>query len=656
MARLRSPGFHPRRPSSFFRYVVVAALVIFAFYSLSRKSHGASQSPLSHDTSGSNQLATDQSVLNQPPKSGHTDPNARPEHPPAKDESGGKGSHPIDQLINNAEQTFSELVAKESKTLEEAAQAYRQRRGRHPPPGFDEWFKFAQENDAVIVEDFFDQVYHDLAPFWGVPPDIIRKESWSFEMKIHVRDQVTNTTSDWFWTLIWKDMIDSIVHLLPDMDIALNAMDEPRLVVPWEDINSYMETASSTFGLPAPKDVKSVFQKLPRPGTGDKTTKIPAKHWEEEKPYWPIVRRGCPPDSRARTAAMQSNFDHQPTIESTNAQDHMYKGYVSNSSLATDLCHQPDLQGLEGIIINPISVASTKVLFPIFGGSKLGVNNEILLPAPIYWNEEERFTGGTNRGGPWKKKGDKAVWRGVATGGQNMPENWRGFHRHRFMAMNNSTKLALVESGKGRLENFAMPEEEYHVSAHAEGRMSEWVSEWSDMGFIELMCASQTDDGTCWYTDLYFHPVEGLKMKEQFRYKYVPDIDGNSFSGRYLGFLRSTSLPIKATLFREWHDSRLVAWKHFVPMDSRFGDFYGIMEYFLGYKGQNGHDAAAEKMAMDGKAWAERVLRKEDMQIYVLRLLLEYARVLDDNREMLGWVDDAIKDPSIMDTWQSFRN
>jgi hypothetical protein len=34
------------------------------------------------------------------------------------------------------------------------------------------------------------------------------------------------------------------------------------------------------------------------------------------------------------------------------------------------------------------------------------------------------------------------------------------------------------------------------------------------------------------------------------------------------------------------------------------------------------------------------VLRKEDMLVYVLRLLLEYARVVDERREVMGWVGD----------------
>ena len=46
----------------------------------------------------------------------------------------------------------------------------------------------------------------------------------------------------------------------------------------------------------------------------------------------------------------------------------------------------------------------------------------------------------------------------------------------------------------------------------------------------------------------------------------------------------------------------------------------------------------AKNIAMSGHDWAQRVLRKEDMQVYVYRLLLEYARLVDDNREQLAYL------------------
>lgn len=341
---------------------------------------------------------------------------------------------------------------------------------------------------------------------------------------------------------------------------------------------------------------------------------------------------------------MQETFDITPSFEPSWATPHTYQGYVSNSTLSSEFCHQPDLQGLEGIFIQPLTTSATKVLFPMFGGSKLATNNEILLPAPMYWNEEERFTGGDDHGPEWEAKECDVVWRGVATGGHNNETTWRGFQRHRFAAMTNGTKLARAEEESESPVNFELPRSTYDLMAVKEKRLGEWVGQWADVGLTDLMCDEKVkQEGSCPYTDPYFELTSGLSMADQFRCRYLPDIDGNSFSGRYLGFLRSTSLPIKSTLWREWHDSRLLAWKHFVPMDNRFGDFYGIMEYFLGYGNTlKGHDEEAKKIAMNGKAWAEKVLRKEDMQIYTLRLLLEYARLSSEDRDNMGWVEDLL--------------
>ncbi|KAI1763227.1 glycosyltransferase family 90 protein [Hypoxylon sp. FL1150] len=666
---MRSPAFPPRRPSHLVRYIFPALLLLSLFYYLSNKPRD-SQVPSTylsngHDSSISSSSSYKQGapdVANQPAKNpsqaqnpvhATTEDDVKPIHeskPVQPSPPKPATPHPIDDLIKVASRDFEDLLAKESKTLAEAAQAYRKRRGRHPPPGFDKWFEFAKENNAIIVEDFFDQAYHDLNPFWGLDPAMIRNEALNYEMVINIRNGSASAESDWFWTQIWLNMIQTVEHLLPDMDIALNAMDEPRLVVPWEDIIAYMKKEKKSRILTPVKEVVKEFGKLAplvKHDDDDKSVTTIDKDWEDTDPYWVIARRGCAPDSPARKQALLTSFDNKPTFSPSWATPHQYQGYVSNSSLSAEFCHQPDLQGLEGIFIEPLTTSATKVLFPMFGGSKLATNNEILLPAPMYWNEEERFTGGDDHGPSWENKIGPLIWRGVATGGRNNESNWKGFQRHRFVAMNNGTKLTRAEEGVEQPINFELPGATYNLAAQKDKRLGPWVSQWSDVGFTDLFCdpkvEPEQEDGRCVYTDSYYETVPGQKLAVQFYYKYLPDIDGNSFSGRYLGFLRSTSLPIKSTLWREWHDSRLVAWKHFVPMDNRFQDYYGIMEYFLGYEDTvPAHDDVAEKIAMDGKAWAEKVLRKEDMQIYVLRLLLEYARLSDDRRESMGWVEDLL--------------
>ncbi|KAK4124102.1 glycosyltransferase family 90 protein [Parathielavia appendiculata] len=615
----------PRRPSSVLRYLIPALLLTVTFYILDEPTYLSQLGPLLFSAAWSRRYGTHE--------------------------------HPIDRLIKAAEIDFANKIAKATHTLPDTAAAYRKRRGRHPPPGFDKWYEFAaQENNAIIVEEFWDQIYHDLEPFWAVDPAKIRRDARQFEMRIEIRDHKASTGSDWFWTQIWLEMIRSIEHFLPDMELALNAMDEPRMVVPWEDIGKKMKKAAKTRGMVDPKRALSEFGKL-SPRKNDLLDEGNSPEWEHEKHYWLIARRGCAPDSPARQAPVITGFDRTPSMASSFDLAHMDDGYVVNYTLGTDFCHQADLQALEGIFVEPLSVSATKSLLPLFGGSKLAVNNDILLPAPMYWNEEDRFTGAEGASISWSSKSPTAIWRGVATGGLNRLTNWRSFQRHRFVAMNNASQLQLASSSSPPL-NFALPDKRYALSAQSDGSndydLAAWIASTTNISFTDLFCsrpdsdssnpASEEQEDECHYVTPYFSTTPPLPMSSQFTHKYLPDIDGNSFSGRYLGFLRSTSLPIKATLWREWHDARLVAWKHFVPMDSRFGDWWAILEYFVGNEktGVRGRDEVAEKIAMDGREWAGRVLRREDMLVYLLRLLLEYARVADDGRAVMGWVGDLM--------------
>lgn len=564
-----------------------------------------------------------------------------------------KNSHPIDTLIFDSQHKFTELVSKQTKTLEEAAQAYRKRRGRHPPPGFDKWFEHAQSHNALLVEDFFDQIYHDLGPFWGVDSIDMRRGALRHDMRIKVEKGVASSGSGFFWTEAWLAMIKKIEHLLPDMEIALNAMDEPRMIAPYEDIEKFMAKAAKTAKLVDPRKVITEFGPLPDAASDGEGT-APKFVGKETNPFWNLARRGCPPKSLARTTPVMSDWDHTPVFNTSLAKPHTHQGFVSNSTLSSDICHQPDLQGLVGVFVEPLSTSTTDTLYPLFGGSKLAVNNEILIPAAMYYKAEERFTGGGATGAEWAAKENKVVWRGVATGGRNRNTTWKAYQRHRFVAMSNGTKLTRAETGLEDLENCVMPEPSYKLPAQQDHKLGDWVGGWTDVGLTDIHCFPAQEDLKCEYNNHAFEKVDPVDLRKQFDCKYLPDIDGNSYSGRYLSFLQSSSLPIKSTVWREWHDSRLVAWKHFVPMDNRFTDYYGIMDYFIGYNGQGGHDAAAEKIAAEGKEWAEKVLRKEDMEIYVARALMEYGRLIDDRRESLGWVADVINKPTLMSKWKQW--
>ena len=75
--------------------------------------------------------------------------------------------HHILTLIKRAESQWNRKVARQSKTLVEAAAEYRRRYTRNPPIGFDKWWLYAQANKIVLVDEY-DQIHKDMEPFWAL--------------------------------------------------------------------------------------------------------------------------------------------------------------------------------------------------------------------------------------------------------------------------------------------------------------------------------------------------------------------------------------------------------------------------------------------------------------------------------------------------------
>ena len=167
-------------------------------------------------------------------------------------------SHPIIDLLRKAETAFDDLLGEETSDLSSAAAAYRERRGRHPPPGFDRWHRYAVKNKAVMIEELWDQIYHDLNPFWALDQKQIRLDGRGQKAVIRIRDGDVSSESDFFWVRIWMGLFETISDGLPNMDVAINTMDEPRMLIPWEDMAGYVEKEQKERKL-LPED--SVIQK-----------------------------------------------------------------------------------------------------------------------------------------------------------------------------------------------------------------------------------------------------------------------------------------------------------------------------------------------------------------------------------------------------------
>lgn len=603
--------------------------------------------------------------------------------------------HPIDDLVAQADSQHNDFLAKRSYTVNEAAAAYRERRGRHPPPSFDKWFSWAADRKTVVVEDFFDQIYSDLDPFWGVSAQEMREfpRSWNYVLSIRNgtmrrwNDEPPNIAP---WMDMWEHGFSSLpLHDLPDVDLAFNGEDEPKLFVPWEIRNqARLEGAKSKHtdkirnGRPVQEEFGSLHaMNLDRPAPEFRT----AFEWMDiryQDPLWLAARETCPPDSPARIADAYEDYTKAPVFTDPTSVDWMTSGYVSNWTQAKSSCANPGFRNIHGSFIamqseamdNPRSgqKAVVQKLVPLLSGCKIhDVNSEILIPPAVQWPNKadaegaESFNFNERNRQAWEDKQDAVFWRGSASGGINTADDWTRFQRHRFIAMQNGTLVAAhqavshltppahVPGGRPMLpHNFPLPDRRvYPLAALSEGRaaaraLGNWVSDITDAAFIHLRCYPpiswfEGNGATCAYSGPYYNVKPIIPGAEAFKYKYQPDLDGASYSGRYRAILQSNSLPMKATIYDEWHDSRLVPWKHFVPMDVSNVDWWGLLEYFFGFKEKRAaHDDVARKISLDGSEWARTVLRTDDMLVYMYRLILEMARLMDEQREHIGFIED----------------
>ena len=84
--------------------------------------------------------------------------------------------HPIPKLMEDAEVEFKRKLSSQSKTLKAAVTEYKRRYKRDPPKGFDEWFKFVQQSDVKMIDEY-DGLVQDLEPFWELSGEEIRRRS-----------------------------------------------------------------------------------------------------------------------------------------------------------------------------------------------------------------------------------------------------------------------------------------------------------------------------------------------------------------------------------------------------------------------------------------------------------------------------------------------
>jgi hypothetical protein len=557
--------------------------------------------------------------------------------------------HPAAQLIESAEKDFRDLLNRQSKTLGEAVLEYRRRNGIVPPPHFDKWYEFATRNGVVLIDEF-DTITESLLPYWSLKPSTIRSRirnalgnEDSALIAILIRDgSIVKAEGEPEWQRnATAGMLEKFVQYLPDMDLGFNIHDEPRVVVPNDHLSAMVAKAQEVLSTLAMKD-------LPRNSFSPRPSDVNNGHRIEEVSYsrfnrfahqqtWTHSRLSCPAHSQA-----QQFEDQVPDNLTAYAAGPL--NYVLNQSAFTDICNSPSFSGSYGFFERPNSFSIVHELTPIFSQSKISSFQDILYPSPWYWFGKVGYDDWHDT--TWENKTNSLYWRGSTTGGFSRKGGWRRQHRQRIVRRLNALDKA----------NVSLPVKNTDGTSPGLAHEIQEVDRTLYRSLIDVKFShiGQCDPGDCDAQREFFFVAEHADGQDAWYHKHLLDMDGNAFSGRFYSFLKSRSLTYKMAVFREWHGEWLKPWVHYIPFSLIGDEHLDLVRWLSGVevkkgeeretkeadKGGSGNgvgEKKAREIAERSTEWSGRALRNVDFEAWMFRLLLEYGRVVDDERDGIGY-------------------
>ncbi|WPG98452.1 glycosyltransferase family 90 protein [Acrodontium crateriforme] len=536
--------------------------------------------------------------------------------------------HPIDHLFTDAKAAWTATLQSQSQTLEAAVAEYKRRYGIPPPPNFDKWYEFAKRKGTLLIDEY-DTIYHSLLPFWALEPSTIRarvKEALGFDnaliaLLIRNGEPVTVRGGQDWQQEATIGMMEKFVEHLPDMDLAFNIHDECRVVVPHDELSRLVQIALLD-KLPAAlanRNPRNSFSSRPKDlGDGKRIKEVKTTRFNvfAHQPVWIPSRLSCPMDSPARAIEDQSadNFTSYAMSD---------LGFVYNHTAFSDVCNSPSFATSHGFFDRPNAFNVIHELFPIFSQSKMSSFQDILYPSPWYWFGKVKYD--ETKDTDWNNKTNSLYWRGSTTGGYSREGGWRRQHRQQVVRTLNALDTAKIYKNANQDKPDLAPE--WKVDDVRRQDFQELI----DVHFSHV---GQCDDGDCDAQKEFFKIAEPADQQDAWKYRYLLDLDGNAFSGRFYAFLESHSVTLKMSVFREWHEEWIKPWIHYIPLSLRAEEGLEVVRYMSAEEEGRQH---ATRMAEASRDWARKTLRNEDFEVWFFRLLLEYGRIIDDNRASIGY-------------------
>ncbi|GAA6021931.1 hypothetical protein JCM11491_004798 [Sporobolomyces phaffii] len=605
--------------------------------------------------------------------------------------TGPSSPHPILPLVANAREAWRTKQKSQSTTFDRATKTYRQRYGFAPPPGFDKWFAFATQGKNHSLVDEYDQLMADLLPYRALAPHEIRRRTAELAQVpgisiVSIRNgvaQVHSKSGKWAPALAFQQMIGAFVRDLPDMDVAVNERPEGRVLPKIQK-----RVSMADYGLEgANEPLVNMSDPMITPHI-----KNFSPEWKHDGSIWESYRRSCPPESAARRLVEtvrsaetngalvvqgRSNSKSETTRRKQTTQawpTTREMTFSADLDASFDICDTPSLHTLHSAFFS--DQRSIDSLYPVFSPSKPPGYADILIPSHHYWSPSSEFTyewelqrGRTKTPSDpdWAQKRATAYWRGKVTRGADTPGgHGASFQKQRLVKMANhaAADVARVVVGFDKasagLDSVAAPV----------GLVNAATSD------IAMACDPQL--GECSYLRSLGYRVEPpAPLSDAWRHKFVLDIDEIGFSPRFLALMESKSAVVKSSIQREFWRGWAQPWKHFIPLSSSYSELYNLQTFFTGIPAsllqsgggggaagtnetkvattttlsrpvpvpalpdnEDGTEFDADKVLKEiadaGSRWKKEHLRKEDMECYVYRLMVEWANLVAPLSEERG--------------------
>ena len=522
--------------------------------------------------------------------------------------------HPVDQLVRDAEASWMSTLQHQSQNLEAAVTEYKRRYGISPPPNFDKWYDFAKRKGVQLIDEY-DTINHSLLPFWALPPATLRarvREALGFGpnnlMGLLVRDgKAVHVEGGQEWLQkAAVGMMEQFVQYLPDMDLAFNVHDEPRVVVPADELSRLVSNAVQERSRIAAtgSSAKNSFSRRPLDVKNNKRiaeVKTTRFNVFAHQPTWIPSRLSCPTDTPSRGLD-----DHASDNLTAYALGDL--GFVYNHTAFSDVCNSPSFATSHGFFDRPNAFNVIHELFPIFSQSKMSSFQDILYPSPWYWDGKVSYD--EKHDIDWTAKIGSLWWRGSTTGGFSRDGGWRRQHRQQLVGKLNALDTAKIITD-AKKDPEALPEWKVKEVPR---------QDYKPIMDVHFSGVGQCDPGDCDAQREFFDVTPPVDQQDAWKYRFLLDMDGNAFSGRFYAFLKSHSLTFKMAVFREWHEEWIKPWVHYIPLSLRGDEALETVRYM---SAEAEGKQQAVRMAEASREWAGKVLRNEDFEVWFFRLLLE---------------------------------